>query len=76
MGDNELKPCPFCAGFADVCTIEVDNYDYIDLYVGVKCQICGAIGKMYKVDDSDREHPLETLQCNMAVKAWNMRRLE
>ena len=67
----KIKPCPHCGGDATLyCNYSGKQRKYL---VFVKCEICGAQGKVF----SDSQHPEETnwnnAACDSAIKAWNMR---
>lgn len=59
--NEELKPCPFCGGEADVVCR--------GFYKVAKCITCGAEGRHFNGDTSDYPHnaPVE------AAAAWNQR---
>ena len=67
MEHNELKPCPFCGGEAQIRQNDVCGGFgmYITKYF-VMCAKCGARGA--SADDYYFEHPLAK-----AVTAWNRR---
>ena len=66
-----IKPCPHCGGVAYLNS----NYSRKTgtYFTFVKCDICGAQGKIY----SSKEQPAATgwnnIPCHDAVNAWNMR---
>ena len=65
----ELKPCPFCGGYADLFVSTNDNlFVPIDEWVGlnyhsVRCHKCGCGTGLYRNID-------------MAIAAWNRRTSE
>lgn len=75
MREN-IKPCPFCGGQADLYSDLNDPYEGGYIVFG-KCEVCGSRGKAFHV----AEDPLETgnwgtPRCNDAVEAWNLRRAD
>ena len=70
----EIKPCPHCGGTAWL----TQNYNRTTsaYFVLVKCDVCGAQGKIY----NSPEEPAATCwineACMAAVRAWNMRKGE
>ncbi len=57
---EELKPCPFCGGMADIRVVAYHR-DGGDIIV-IKCATCGASTKTYSYDNKEK-----------AIKAWNIR---
>lgn len=57
MMSNELLPCPFCGGEAEILTAESMNGGYL---FGIMCNDCRSRGDVY---DTEAE----------AVDAWNTR---
>lgn len=69
-----IKGCPHCGGTA--CLNSNYSYKCHSYFVFVKCDICGAQGKVY---NSEREPAADEWQgqsCIDAIKAWNMRTTE
>lgn len=72
---NELKPCPFCGGIAEL-TFSGKSYmsDYMKGFIIVKCTMCGAAAKGYFYEGGEILIPLEeTIGGIKAVDAWNRR---
>lgn len=69
---NKIKRCPHCAGASYLHS----NYSYKCrcFFVFVKCEICGAQGKVYKSAEEPAAADWQNEACNDAVEAWNMRR--
>lgn len=67
----KINGCPFCGGSASI------NQRYSpkqDLYlVFMKCDICGAQGKIFTGEDAPSANEWNTKQCHDAIGAWNMR---
>ncbi len=67
----DIKPCPHCGGAAYI------NSHYSGKtkrhYVYVKCDVCGAQGKLYASMEDPSSRDWDTPACIGAVKAWNMR---
>ena len=60
----ELKPCPFCAGLADLNMVSIikneKNEITFESHWNISCDTCGATSSKYSsIQD--------------AIKAWNMR---
>lgn len=66
-----LKRCPHCGGRASLN----GNYSYKarSYFVFVKCDICGAQGKVYNTDTEPAAVNWNDTACLDAVEAWNMR---
>lgn len=66
-----IKACPHCGGTASLCA----NYSYKTrgYFVFVKCDICGAQGKIYKSSEDPRTVDWDSIDCDDAVAAWNLR---
>ena len=71
---HHLKGCPHCGGLA----VLASNYSYKarSYFVFVKCDICGAQGKIYNSDTEPAADEWHNTACNAAVAAWNMRASE
>lgn len=70
MDTTRIKECPHCGGVAFLNS----NYSYKirSYFVFVKCDVCGAQGKIVH----SKENPAEdwgSEECDSAVRAWNMR---
>lgn len=68
---NVLKKCPHCNGVAFLNS----NYSYKtrSYFVFVKCDVCGAQGKVvYSAKDPTTEN-WQSAACDSAVEAWNLR---
>lgn len=66
-----IKVCPHCGGESLLNA----NYSYkIRCYfVFVKCEICGAQGKVFKSSNDPQEDNWQSDPCESAITAWNMR---
>jgi len=64
LTDN-LKPCPFCGGTADLITGKVPHHGFSQEYYKVRCRGCG-LDVAWFLDESEKE-------LNPTVKAWNRR---
>lgn len=66
-----LKRCPHCGGTASLNA----NYSYKtrSYFVFVKCDICGAQGKVYNSETEPAAAEWDNISCTDAVNAWNMR---
>lgn len=74
MGDQIIKVCPHCGGSARLNASY--SYKIRKYFVFVKCDVCGAQGKVF----ADTENP-EAIEwnddaCNDALAAWNLRSKE
>lgn len=70
----KIKKCPFCDGSA--CLTANYSYKCRSYFVYVKCDICGAQGKIYKSEEDPSADKWDNAACNDAVNAWNMRTAE
>lgn len=70
MEDN-IRECPHCGGEAYLHA----NYSSKarSYFVMVKCNMCGAQGKIYNTDEDPESVNWKSIACIDAVKAWNMR---
>lgn len=68
---EQLKGCPHCGGHA----LLNSNYSYKarSYFVFVRCEICGAQGKIYNSDTDPAATNWDDPQCRAAAAAWNMR---
>lgn len=66
-----IRGCPHCGGNSSL----TQNYSYKckGYFVFVKCDICGAQGKIYNSDTEPAEDNWQSQCCKDAVAAWNMR---
>lgn len=71
MTTDYIKPCPHCGGTA--CLNSNYSYKARSYFVFVKCDICGAAGKIYNSKDEPAAAGWNIPACNDAVNAWNMR---
>lgn len=71
MTDTRIKPCPHCGGTAYL----TQNYSYKcrAYFVFVKCDICGAQGKIYNSPEEPAAENWKSQPCNDAIGAWNQR---
>ena len=69
--NDVIKGCPHCGGEALLNSNY--SYKYRSYFVFVKCDICGAQGKIYKSDTEPAADEWNNQSCTDAVKAWNMR---
>lgn len=70
MERNELKPCPFCGGTAEIrMSSEMVRFNESDNFYFVKCTACRMRGSRYGCLDgySKRE------RIEKAITAWNRR---
>ena len=70
MSHEPIKPCPHCGGSA----VLNSNYSYKirSYFIFVKCEVCGAQGKMYTSNRDPVETKWNNAPCNNAVDAWNL----
>jgi hypothetical protein len=66
-----IKDCPHCGGTA--CLNSSYSYKYRCYFVFVKCDICGAQGKIYSTQEEPAAADWNNSACNDALRAWNMR---
>lgn len=72
MADTTIiKSCPHCGGTGTLNS----NYSYKtrSYFVFVRCDICGATGKIYGSTEEPAQTEWNNAACNDAVAAWNMR---
>lgn len=72
MNDNELKPCPFCGGDAEMNTHQhyrAINFK-LDTSVAIYCRSCSVTMALARLDNPDAS--TETL-ADVLVKTWNTR---
>ncbi len=60
--NEELKPCPFCDGIAEVSYFDMDNDNNIDRDCEIKCTECGVLFVF-----------CGQYLTRMAIEAWNKR---
>lgn len=67
----KIKNCPHCCGKSYLNA----NYSYKihGYFVFVKCDICGAQGKIFLSKDNPEDVKWNNQGCRNAVDAWNMR---
>lgn len=68
---DKIKTCPHCGGTA--CLNASYSYRIRKHFVYVKCDICGAQGKIYNTSLDPRVEEWNNAACIDAVNAWNMR---
>ena len=68
---TKITGCPHCGGRAYL----EQNYYYKarSFIVYVKCSICGAQGKVFHAEEEPAAADWNTMECNAAIQAWNMR---
>lgn len=66
-----VKTCPHCGGTA--CLNANCSYKKRTYFVFVRCDICGAQGKVYSSPEDPAAENWENDACIDAIKAWNMR---
>ena len=66
-----IKPCPHCGGSA--CLNQNYSYRKRTYFVLVKCDICGAQGKIYNSEEEPAAAGWDNQPCRDAINAWNMR---
>lgn len=66
-----IKTCPHCGGTA--CLTTYYNNKAQAYFVFVKCDICGAQGKLYSCEENPVMTNWENTACTDAENAWNMR---
>lgn len=71
---DKIKTCPHCGGSASL----LSNYNTArnTYYVFVRCDVCGAQGRLYYSKEDPRTADGEVYPCRGAVSAWNMRQKE
>lgn len=71
MTETHIKPCPHCGGTSYL------NQNYSNrarsYFVFVKCDICGAQGKIYGSAEEPAATDWNNAPCKDAIAAWNMR---
>lgn len=67
----KIKACPHCGGTAFLNA----NYSYKtrSYFTYVKCDICGAQGKIYNSEEEPAAAGWDNQPCRDAIAAWNMR---
>lgn len=71
VNNMTIKPCPHCGGTS--CLNSSYSYKIRKYFVFVKCDICGAQGKIYLSGNDPNEDEWNNAACNDAINAWNMR---
>jgi hypothetical protein len=72
MDTTHILPCPHCAGTA--CIHANYSYKIRRYFVFVKCDICGAQGKIFTSEEEPAAEDWNNAACIDAVNAWNMRK--
>ena len=69
--EDFIKTCPHCGGRANL----IQNYSRKagSYFVYVKCDICGAQGKIYNSAEEPAAAGWIIKPCKDAITAWNMR---
>lgn len=70
----KIKTCPHCGGAA--CLTSNYSYKTRAYFVFVKCDICGAQGKIYNSTEEPAAADWDNIPCRDAITAWNMRTYE
>ena len=70
----KIKPCPHCGSSA--CLTANYSFRSRSYFVFVKCDLCGAQGKIYNSTSDPAEESWNNAACNDAVRAWNLRTKE
>lgn len=73
MGENELKPCPFCGNKAHI--YDTNEHNYIGGYsidLIVECDFCGANISTYYGKHVGVEVTRDTAEKNL-IESWNNR---
>lgn len=71
MAKDSIKACPHCGGTA--CLNANYSYKTRTYFTFVKCDICGAQGKVYSSPEDSAALEWNNQPCIDAVGAWNMR---
>ena len=66
-----IKACPHCG--ATACLTSNYSYKTRTYFVFVKCDICGAQGKIYNSKEEPAAAEWNNTACNDAINAWNLR---
>lgn len=66
-----IRPCPHCGGTGAVTA----NYSYKRrcYFIFVRCDICGAQGKIFADPEDPAQYEWNMPACQNAIGAWNMR---
>ena len=67
----QIENCPHCGGTAFLR--QTYSYKCRCYFIAVKCDICGATGKPYTQKDAASDDNWQSIACEDAVRAWNMR---
>ena len=67
-----IKTCPHCGGTA--CLNANYSYKTRTYFTFVKCDICGAQGKVYSSKEEPAAADWDNTACRDAINAWNMRK--
>lgn len=68
---DSIKACPHCGGTA--CLTSNYSYKTRTYFTFVKCDICGAQGKIYNSQEEPAAANWDNTACRDAISAWNMR---
>jgi len=70
--DEELKPCPFCGGEANLYR----TYGRYGWFITAQCEVCGARSKIFwtRSDPNDPDF-WECKAASKATVAWNRRKV-
>lgn len=66
-----IKSCPHCGGTS--CLNSNYSYKIRKYFTFVKCDICGAQGKIYTSEEEPAAEGWDNQPCRDAIKAWNLR---
>ena len=71
---EKIKTCPHCGGSASLRTNYNSNREVY--YVFVRCDVCGAQGKLFYTKENPQTAEEDTYCNRGAIAAWNMRKGE
>lgn len=71
MAEMYIKPCPHCGGSG--CLISKYSYRLKTYMVYVRCDVCGAQGRIYTTDSEKDFESWDSDTAYCAISAWNLR---
>lgn len=71
MAETYIKPCPHCGGTG--CLIGQYSYKLKSYMIFVRCDVCGAQGRIYNTDDEKDIENWNSDAAYCAISAWNLR---